>query len=98
MSPQRSPALPNVPTMAESGFADLSLGVDRPFRPAKTPRQIIDKFNRAVQAALDAEMKGETRRERHGVSAVRQKSCSKMVARDLRLHAEPVKAAGLVPQ
>lgn len=42
----RSPALPEVPTMKEAGYADIELvqwyGV---FLPAKTPREIVDKVN-----------------------------------------------------
>lgn len=99
MSPQRSPALPNVPTMAESGFADLSLSAwIGLFAPAKTPRPIIDQLNRAVQAALDAEMKAKLAENGMEVSASTPEELQQMVARDLKLHAELVKAAGLVPQ
>jgi tripartite-type tricarboxylate transporter receptor subunit TctC len=99
MSPQRSPALPNVPTMAESGFADLSLSAwIGLFAPVKTPRQIIDQLNRAVQAALDAEMKAKLAENGMEVSASTPEELQQMVARDLKLHAELVKAAGLVPQ
>ena len=99
MSPQRSPALPNVPTMAESGFADLSLSAwIGLFAPVKTPRQIIDQLNRAVQAALDAEMKAKLAENGVEVSASTPEELQQMVARDLKLHAELVKAAGLVPQ
>lgn len=45
-SAARSPALPDVPTMKDAGYADIELvqwyGV---FLPAKTPREIIDKVN-----------------------------------------------------
>ena len=49
---QRSPALPNVPTMIESG-----LDVELPFwtaiyAPIKTPRPIIDKLNAAFAKAM----------------------------------------------
>ena len=45
MSPQRSHALPQVPTMAESGFPELKLGSwQAMFVPAGTPRPIVDKL------------------------------------------------------
>jgi tripartite-type tricarboxylate transporter receptor subunit TctC len=49
----RSPLLPNVPTVAESGFA----GFDAPawwavLAPAKTPPDIVKRMNEAVNAAL----------------------------------------------
>ncbi len=99
MSPQRSPALPNVPTMVESGFADLSLSAwIGLFAPAKTPRPIIDQLNRAVQVALDAELKAKLAENGMEVAASSPEELRQLMARDLKLHAELVKAAGLVPQ
>ena len=99
MSPQRSPALLNVPTMVESGFADLSLSAwIGLFAPAKTPRPIIDQLNRAVVAALDAELKAKLGENGMEVAASTPEELRDMMARDLKLHAELVKAAGLVPQ
>jgi tripartite-type tricarboxylate transporter receptor subunit TctC len=99
MSPQRSAALPNVPTMVESGFADLSLSAwIGLFAPAKTPRPIIDQLNRAVVAALDAELKAKLAENGMEVAASTPEELRQMMARDLKLHAELVKAAGLVPQ
>ncbi len=50
---QRSPAVPDVPTMIESG-----LDVELPFwtaiyAPAKTPKPIIDKLNAAIAKAMN---------------------------------------------
>jgi tripartite-type tricarboxylate transporter receptor subunit TctC len=50
---QRSPTLPNVPTIAESGFA----GFDAPawwavIAPAGTPAAIVQRVNEAVNAAM----------------------------------------------
>lgn len=99
MSPQRSPALPNVPTMAESGFADLSLSAwIGLFAPAKTPRPIIDQLNRAVLAALDAELKTKLAENGMEVAASTPEELGRLIARDIKLHAELVKAAGLIPQ
>ncbi len=99
MSPQRSPALPNVPTMVESGFADLSLSAwIGLFAPAKTPRPIIDQLNRAVVAALDAELKTKLAENGMEVAASTPEELQRLMARDMKLHAELVKAAGLMPQ
>jgi tripartite-type tricarboxylate transporter receptor subunit TctC len=50
----RSPALPDVPTLKEVGYPDIELvqwyGV---FVPAKTPRAIIDKLNRDMNAIFN---------------------------------------------
>jgi tripartite-type tricarboxylate transporter receptor subunit TctC len=52
---KRSPALPDVPTTREAGYADADypfwFGV---FAPAKTPRDIIEKLNREARKVLDA--------------------------------------------
>lgn len=50
---QRSPSLPDVPTVAESGFA----GFDAPawwavLAPAKTPPEIVKRLNEEINAAL----------------------------------------------
>jgi tripartite-type tricarboxylate transporter receptor subunit TctC len=53
-SPQRCVALPEVPTMAESGVPDYETYTwNGLFAPAKTPRAIIDRLNRATVEALN---------------------------------------------
>jgi tripartite-type tricarboxylate transporter receptor subunit TctC len=50
---KRSAAFPNVPTMQEAGVADFN--VDSwyaMFVPAKTPRPVIDKLNKALNAIV----------------------------------------------
>ena len=51
--PRRSPAFPEVPTMAESGMPQFAIvswaGL---FAPAKTPREIVDRLNREFVAAM----------------------------------------------
>jgi tripartite-type tricarboxylate transporter receptor subunit TctC len=99
MSPQRSPVLPTTPTMVESGFADLSLSAwIGLLAPAKTPRPIIDQLNRAVAAALDADVKAKLAESGIEVAPSSPEELQRMIARDIKLHAELVKAAGLTPQ
>ena len=54
-SPARSPVMPAVPTVSESGLKDFSivywLGI---FAPAKTPQPVIDKLYGAFKASLDS--------------------------------------------
>jgi tripartite-type tricarboxylate transporter receptor subunit TctC len=54
-TPKRSPLLPNVPTVAESGFPDYDV---RPWyavlAPAGTPANVVAKLNAAIAAALKA--------------------------------------------
>jgi tripartite-type tricarboxylate transporter receptor subunit TctC len=53
MSPKRSPKLPKVPTMAESGLgdqrADVFVGI---LLPAGAPRPVVDLLNREIVKAL----------------------------------------------
>ena len=51
--PKRTPALPNVPTLAEQGFPDLvAESWQGFFFPANTPPQIVDTIYRATAQAL----------------------------------------------
>jgi tripartite-type tricarboxylate transporter receptor subunit TctC len=53
---ERWPALPNVPTLVESGYPDFVLDAWTGLvAPAGTPQQIVDKLNTAINAALKAE-------------------------------------------
>ena len=53
-SATRSPALPDVPTIAESGLPGFDAGSwFALFAPAKTPRDIIDKLNAEMRKGLD---------------------------------------------
>ena len=99
MSPQRSPTLPNVPTMAESGLADLNLSAwVGLLAPAKTPKSIIDQLNRAVQTAMDAEVKAKLASSGIEVATSTPEELQRIIAADIKLHAALVKAAGLTPQ
>jgi len=54
--PKRIAALPDVPTMAESGYSTLTVGAwTALLAPRQTPPAIIAKLNAAANAALNAE-------------------------------------------
>lgn len=53
VSTVRIAALPDVPTVRELGFPDIEAnGWNGLFAPAKTPREVIDRFQKEVAAAL----------------------------------------------
>ncbi len=99
MSPKRSPVFPQVPTMAESGVADMDLSAWMALlAPAKTPRPIVDQLNRLVQTAFDPEFRAKLAESGIEVSTSSPEDVQRLIARDIKVHAELVKAAGLVPQ
>jgi tripartite-type tricarboxylate transporter receptor subunit TctC len=50
---KRIPGLPDVPTVREQGFANMELeGWNGVFAPAKTPRDILERLQREVAAAV----------------------------------------------
>ncbi|MBG9387962.1 Bug family tripartite tricarboxylate transporter substrate binding protein [Caenimonas aquaedulcis] len=51
-APDRSPFIPDVPTLAEQGYKVEALGWIGLSAPAGLPRATLDKLNRAIQAAL----------------------------------------------
>ena len=57
--PERSPAVPEMPTMAEAGFRDvIALQWNGFFAPLKTPQPVLDRVQREVaKAVLDPEVK-----------------------------------------
>ena len=55
-TPERNPALPNLPTSKEAGLPEFQVSAwNALFAPKGTPKPIIDKLNAAVVAALDDE-------------------------------------------
>lgn len=99
LSPQRSPVFSQVPTMVESGITDLNLSAWMALlAPAKTPRPVIDQINRAVQSAFDAELKAKLAESGIEVATSTPEEVQQLIARDIKLHAELIKTAGLVPQ
>ncbi len=99
MSPQRSALLPNVPTMVESGFADLNLSAwVGLLAPAKTPADIVAELNAAVHKALQGDFASQAGRA--AAWSLRRSTPQELqatIAADIALHAELVKAAGINP-
>ena len=55
MSPKRSPALPDVPTVAELGYPGFEASTwFALFAPVKTPAEILDRLNLELNKALEA--------------------------------------------
>jgi tripartite-type tricarboxylate transporter receptor subunit TctC len=51
---QRSPYLPDVPTFREAGYELQATSWYAMFAPAKTPRELIDRYSKVIAAAVQA--------------------------------------------
>jgi len=97
---KRSPALPDVPTVAESGYpgfeVSLWLGF---FAPKGTPAAITKRLNgELVKIAQSPEMKEQF--ERNGATGVTNTPAelSKLVASEIEKYRKVIAAAGIKPQ
>lgn len=100
MGEQRSALIPDVPTMREAGIDNMVfqtwIGL---LAPARTPRPLVDQLNRQVHAILASEeVRAQLREAGMDVAPTTPEQFATTIADESRLHAELVKAAGLVPQ
>lgn len=99
-SPQRWPAMPDVPSLAELGFAEIAtveyLGW---YAPAKTPPDLVRRLNSAVQEALKAPEMQEVF-TRNGLQMLREtpEAFLARVKSDMAHWGPVVKATGFRPE
>ena len=97
----RHPRIPDVPTMAEAGYPDVTMqqwfGL---FAPAGTPRAIVDKLNAAFVSALNSnEVKGKMLPQVATVIPGPPEDLAALVTRDIVRLGKVVKDSGAqVPQ
>jgi tripartite-type tricarboxylate transporter receptor subunit TctC len=100
MSDKRSTLIADVPTMREAGIPNMVMqtwiGL---LAPAGTPRALVDQLNRQVHGILQSE---DVKKQLHeigmDVAPTTPEQFRQTIAQEIALHAELVKAAGLVPQ
>jgi tripartite-type tricarboxylate transporter receptor subunit TctC len=98
-TPERSPALPNVPTTKEAGLAEFQAQAwNGLFAPKDTPQPILDKLTDALDKALDDE---NTRRRLLELGSVlpgkaerTQKALAALVKSEIDRWTPIIKAAG----
>ncbi len=93
----RSPALPNVPTIAEAGMPQYkAVGWFGLMAPAGTPKEIIAKLNAAVEVAVkDKEVAAALRSQGIEPSYTKPDAFGAFVAEQLELHKKLVKDVDL---
>jgi tripartite-type tricarboxylate transporter receptor subunit TctC len=99
-SAQRAPQIPNVPTVAESGFPGFNvLTWNGLVAPAGTPKPIVDLLAREISAAVK-DPKFIERLETYGVDPVGNtpEEFAKVITTDVALWTDAVKMTGLAFQ
>ena len=98
-TPKRSPALPNVPTVADAGYPDAQyLFWGGLAMPAKTPRAIIDRLHDEVQKALNVpEVQGRLATLGVEPMPVSVDEFGKFFRKDVAATVELAKAINLIP-
>src|SRR5678815_3605777 len=94
---QRTPALPDVPTIAEGGLAgyevDAWFGI---FAPGRTPRAVVNQINAALTRIVDVpELKDRMRVQGVVLKSSTPEEFSKLMADDVATYSKIVKAAGI---
>ena len=99
-STTRSNLLPDVPTMAEAGLpgfdASLYYGL---VAPAGTPRPVIDKLNKQLQAALaSSEVKKQLGLDGTEITPGTPEDYASFIDKDEKKWSQLVKASGVEPE
>ncbi|MDB5930203.1 MAG: tripartite tricarboxylate transporter substrate binding protein [Polaromonas sp.] len=99
LSDKRAISAPNIPTLKEGGVSNVVLSAwIGLLAPAKTPQPVLDKLSQSVKALLRGDAK--TRLIEIGMEPAVDdaKPLAQVISEEIRLHADLVKASGLVPQ
>jgi tripartite-type tricarboxylate transporter receptor subunit TctC len=98
--PKRSPALPDVPTMAEAGVAGHdAVAWAGLLAPAATPRPVIDGLNAAVRTALaDPEVQAKIRAVGAEVHPSTPEEMDQRLQRELAKWGQMARALGIRPE
>lgn len=99
-APERSPLLPEVPTLKEEGVADMEVGTWQGIMvPAKTPKEIVDKLNKAIGESLaDANVQKELNRQGVTPSPSTPEQFRSLIADDLKRWHDVIAAAKIEMQ
>ena len=96
---QRSPLLPNVPTLIEAGIPDFELSTWNAISaPPKTPTAIIKKLNAAIVAALKSpEVASHLKKISMNPEAMNPAQASEFIKADMQRWTKVIRAAGITP-
>ncbi len=96
---QRSPLLPDVPTLEQKGYKGVELSAWMCLvAPAGTPREIVSRLNASVAKALAGTAGSKLQEVGLEGSASTPEQLAELIRTESALHRELAKAAGIVPQ
>ncbi|MES1265045.1 MAG: tripartite tricarboxylate transporter substrate-binding protein, partial [Variovorax sp.] len=99
LSDKRSASAPDIPTLREGGVDNVVLSAwIGLLAPAKTPQPILDRLGRSVKTLLQGDAKARLLEVGMEPATDDAKPLGQVISEEIRIHAELVKAAGLVPQ
>jgi tripartite-type tricarboxylate transporter receptor subunit TctC len=98
-TPERNPALPNVPTSKEAGLSEFQAQAwNAMFAPKETPKPVLDKLTDALDKALDDEQARKRLLELGSVLPAKsergQQALAALVKREIERWTPIIKAAG----
>lgn len=99
LSEKRAISAPDIPTLKEGGVSNVVLSAWIGLLvPAKTPQPIVDKLGKSVKALLRSDARNKLIEIGMEPAADEGKPLAQVISEEIRIHADLVKAAGLVPQ
>ncbi|MET0540919.1 MAG: tripartite tricarboxylate transporter substrate binding protein [Variovorax sp.] len=99
LSDKRSVSAPDIPTLREGGVDNVVLSAwIGLLAPARTPQPVLDQLDKSAKALLRGDAKAKLVELGMEPAADEAKPLAQVIRDEIRLHAELVKAAGLVPQ
>ena len=96
---KRAISAPEISTLREGGLNNVVLSAwIGLLLPAKTPQPILDKISKSTKAFLKGDAKTKLIEIGMEPAADATKPLAQVITGEIRIHADLVKAAGLVPQ
>lgn len=95
-SAKRSPLMPDVPTLGESGLPPMDLAVwNGLMAPAKTPKEVVTKLNAEIRKAMDsADIKTKLQGQGFNVATGTPEQFGALLKAEMERWAKAVKASG----
>lgn len=99
LSEKRAISAPDIPTLREGGVNNVVLSAWIGLLvPAKTPQPVIDKISKSAKGFLRGDAKTKLLEIGMEPAPDEAKPLAQVISEEIRIHADLVKAAGLVPQ